>query len=124
MIAGGAVEAQVFPIENCVIPNDIRGPMAVYVTSDSIPLAGDPQLQKKEAIKAGPAWVPTFSRMRKRVADVLSASSSSIKWTMRLLASSNPSSVSNVRRNSVTFLLKRPDSLYPGRAWKRQRRTV
>lgn len=55
MIVGGAVNSITLPIEQCVVPAGINGPVALMVTSDPQPLlASDIIDQAKKNIVAGP----------------------------------------------------------------------
>jgi len=50
----GAVDAVVFPIDACVVPSGINGPVAIYITNSSQPLLNDPVQQCASCIVAGP----------------------------------------------------------------------
>jgi len=54
MIVGGQATALSFPISECVVPEGINGPVAIFVTNDLQPLATDLNLQNAAAIIAGP----------------------------------------------------------------------
>ncbi|EJD54009.1 hypothetical protein AURDEDRAFT_110664 [Auricularia subglabra TFB-10046 SS5] len=55
MIVGGAVNSITLPIEQCVVPAGVNGPVALMVTSDPQPLlASDIIDQSKKNIVAGP----------------------------------------------------------------------
>ncbi|GAA6037335.1 hypothetical protein JCM8097_008517 [Rhodosporidiobolus ruineniae] len=54
MIVGGAPTALVFPANACYVPKNIDGPVAVYLTNTSTPLATDIIIQNVVQIVAGP----------------------------------------------------------------------
>ncbi|KAK4699484.1 hypothetical protein P7C70_g6778, partial [Phenoliferia sp. Uapishka_3] len=57
MLVGGASVALVFAAENCVVPNGINGPVAVFLTNSSEPLQSNLQTQNSKTIVVGPALV-------------------------------------------------------------------
>ncbi|BGP09875.1 hypothetical protein JCM10049v2_005750 [Rhodotorula toruloides] len=57
MIIGGAPVALVFPAHSCIVPSGISGPVSVYLTSTSQPLASNTIIQNTAVIVAGPALV-------------------------------------------------------------------
>jgi hypothetical protein len=54
MLIGGAPESISLPINNCVVPSGINGPVAIFVTSDDQPLNGNAQERASQAVVAGP----------------------------------------------------------------------
>lgn len=54
MLVGGAPSAQVFPAENCIVPQGVDGPVAVYLTGSNTPLQSNLIQQDITAILAGP----------------------------------------------------------------------
>lgn len=54
MLIGGAPFAIVLPFDQCVVPDGINGPVAVFVTSDPQPLANNVRDQAADKIIAGP----------------------------------------------------------------------
>ena len=54
MMVGGASFAITLPYEQCIVPDKIDGPVALYVTSDSQPLANNIRDQATNTIVAGP----------------------------------------------------------------------
>jgi hypothetical protein len=54
MIVGGQPTALSFPIADCVVPQDINGPVAIFITDDEQPLATDLTVQNGAIIVAGP----------------------------------------------------------------------
>lgn len=62
MLWGGVTEATVAPLSSCVLPKDVTGPIAIFVTSEQTPLVADVVKQNKEIIVAGPAYVSCHFR--------------------------------------------------------------
>jgi hypothetical protein len=54
MLTGNNATALVFPFEACVVPTDINGPVAIFITTDSQPLLADVTQQDSTIILAGP----------------------------------------------------------------------
>jgi hypothetical protein len=54
MLIGGAPTSISLPFNQCVVPDGINGPVAIFVTSDSQPLAADVITQATNSIVAGP----------------------------------------------------------------------
>lgn len=55
MIVGGATDALIFPIEQCVVPANVFGPVAIIVTSDAQPLLASQIVdQNQNTTVAGP----------------------------------------------------------------------
>ncbi|QRV87813.1 cytochrome b2 (L-lactate ferricytochrome C oxidoreductase) protein [Ceratobasidium sp. AG-Ba] len=63
MMTGGAAAAAVFPIDSCVVPQGIEGPVYIYITNQSQPLLNSQQNQNVAQIVAGPtgAFIDTKS---------------------------------------------------------------
>ncbi|BGP26265.1 stress response protein Rds2p [Rhodotorula toruloides] len=57
MIIGGAPVALVLPAHSCIVPSGISGPVSVYLTSTSQPLASSTIIQNTAVIVAGPALI-------------------------------------------------------------------
>jgi hypothetical protein len=57
MLAGGATTAIVLPASSCVVPPNINGPVAVFLTSDANPLSGNIATQNADNVLAGPAII-------------------------------------------------------------------
>lgn len=55
MLLGGDAAATVLPLSQCIVPDDVSGPVALFVTSDAQPLSADVVTQVKTGIVAGPA---------------------------------------------------------------------
>lgn len=62
MVVGGQATALSFPIQDCVVPEGINGPVAIFITQDPQPLATDLTIQNADAIVAGPtiAFIDTI----------------------------------------------------------------
>jgi cell division septation protein DedD len=57
MLTGGSATALSFPIDQCIVPSGINGPVAIFLTTDPQPLAADVVVQNAAQILAGPAIV-------------------------------------------------------------------
>jgi hypothetical protein len=55
MLVGGKGTAIPFPIADCVVPKDINGPVAIFVTSDGQPLLNNVVHRASGQTVAGPA---------------------------------------------------------------------
>ncbi|GAA5969030.1 hypothetical protein JCM3765_005271 [Sporobolomyces pararoseus] len=62
MIVGGSPAALVLPANACAVPAGIDGPVAVYLTNSSTPLASNIIIQAKAQIVAGPGIIFVDSR--------------------------------------------------------------
>ena len=54
MLTGGNATALSFPIEECIVPSGINGPVAIFITNDTQPLLADVVVQDSKIIVAGP----------------------------------------------------------------------
>lgn len=54
MLTGGASFAIALPLNACVVPQGLTGPVAIFITSDMDPLAGDPVDRATSQLVAGP----------------------------------------------------------------------
>lgn len=54
MLVGGKATAIPFPINDCVVPSDINGPVAIFVTSDGQPLVNNVRDRATTQLVAGP----------------------------------------------------------------------
>lgn len=63
MVVGGAASPVVLPFKQCVVPQGINGPVAIFVTCGSTPLSTDVVNQDPSSIIAGPtmAFIDTQS---------------------------------------------------------------
>jgi hypothetical protein len=57
MIVGGATFARVLPINECVVPEDVTGAVAIFITSDANPLANNVRDRATNKLVAGPTFV-------------------------------------------------------------------
>lgn len=55
MILGGAAASIPLPFKDCVVPNDINGPVAIWITSDGQPLVNNVRDRATAQQVAGPA---------------------------------------------------------------------
>ncbi|KAF8681200.1 CRM1 C terminal [Rhizoctonia solani] len=54
MMTGGVASAAVFPIDQCVVPQGLEGPVYIYITNSTQPLLNSQQNQNVASIVAGP----------------------------------------------------------------------
>lgn len=54
MLVGGASQTVTLPLHQCIIPDHVDGPVYVWITSDSTPLAADINIRDGSSILAGP----------------------------------------------------------------------
>jgi len=57
ILTGGDAVSKSFPIDNCVIPANIDGPVYIYITNSAKELPVNPQQQCTDCIAAGPALI-------------------------------------------------------------------
>ena len=76
MMVGGASFSITLPYEQCVVPSGINGPVALYVTSDSQPLANNIRDQATNSVVAGPtmAFIDTQKQLLSQLALAASGS--------------------------------------------------
>ncbi|KAH9983486.1 ferritin-like domain-containing protein [Russula compacta] len=55
LLTGGQVSATTLPIDSCVVPPGVNGPVAVFITSDNQTLSGDFIIRQLQDVVAGPA---------------------------------------------------------------------
>ena len=54
MMIGGIPFSISLPYDQCIVPPDVNGPVALYITNDTVPLANDVTTQFQGNIVAGP----------------------------------------------------------------------
>lgn len=54
MLLGGAFSSITLPFDNCVVPDNINGPVAIFITSDSQPLLNNVRDRATTQLVAGP----------------------------------------------------------------------
>jgi len=54
MLTGGANATLSFPIDQCVVPEGINGPVAIFITSDNQPLNTNVVDRQNQTVVAGP----------------------------------------------------------------------
>jgi hypothetical protein len=54
MLIGGMPVSLSQPINNCIVPEGINGPVVIWITSDSQPLANNLQVRPTQAVVSGP----------------------------------------------------------------------
>lgn len=62
MLVGGGPTALSFPVEECVVPEGLNGPVAIFLTTDPTPLSSNVVVQDASIILAGPtlAFIDTI----------------------------------------------------------------
>jgi len=65
MLMGGATNSLSLPLSQCVVPGGSNGPMAIWITSDSQPIANDVVNRTPNSVVAGPTilYVDTSGQM-------------------------------------------------------------
>ncbi len=79
MLIGGAPSSISLPIDQCVVPAGIEGPVAIFVTSDMQPLNNNVRDRANQAVLAGPtmAFIDTQKQLLSQLALAASGSSGS-----------------------------------------------
>jgi len=54
MLVGGQATALAFPLNECVVPANLSGPVYLFITNSGQPLANDPTIRDSSSIVAGP----------------------------------------------------------------------
>jgi len=72
MLLGGEAASIPLPFDNCVVPEGINGPVAIFVTSDSQPLVNNVRDRASTQLVAGPtfAFIDTQPQMLNQLARV------------------------------------------------------
>ncbi|KAG6836625.1 hypothetical protein H0H93_005968 [Arthromyces matolae] len=76
MLIGGAAESIPLPLSQCVVPDGINGPVALFITSDGNPLINNVRDRAQNKIVAGPtmAFIDTKPELLGQMARVVSSS--------------------------------------------------
>ncbi|KAI0773781.1 hypothetical protein C8Q74DRAFT_1266658 [Fomes fomentarius] len=79
MLIGGAPSSISLPIDQCVVPEGIEGPVAIFVTSDMQPLNNNVRDRANQPVLAGPtmAFIDTQKQLLSQLALAASGSSGS-----------------------------------------------
>ena len=77
MLVGGMPMTISLPIDQCVVPDGIEGPVGLFITSDAQPLNGDAVNRAGQAVVAGPAMAFIDTQVQVLSQLVLAASSNS-----------------------------------------------
>lgn len=77
MLVGGAPSSISLPIDQCVVPAGIEGPVAIFVTSDMQPLNNNVRDRANQPVLAGPtmAFIDTQKQLLSQLALAASGSS-------------------------------------------------
>jgi hypothetical protein len=107
MIVGGASQATVEPFQSCIVPSNITGPVAIFVTNSSTPLDADVTKQDNSIVLAGPVMTfidttpQTLGTLARNVGQqALPSPSSSSSGSSLGSSSSNSTSSTGVTVNS------------------------
>ena len=100
MLIGGLPNTISLPLSQCVVPAGINGPVALWITSDSQPLLGNPVDRAVDKQVAGPtiAFIDTEPQLLGQMARTPSGPQPSVPTTLTLeqassvLSDANPSS--------------------------------
>jgi len=65
IIVGGAIEAIVFPISECVVPDGLDGPVHLFITSSETPLSSNIVNQTKTPALLWPVGLAGWSVLSK-----------------------------------------------------------
>ena len=76
MMLGGAPFSIPLPLDQCVVPSGINGPVAIYITSDGQPLLNNIIDQATNSIVAGPTMAFIDTEVDEISTFILSSSSS------------------------------------------------
>ncbi|KIL67364.1 hypothetical protein M378DRAFT_74176 [Amanita muscaria Koide BX008] len=70
MMVGGNATAIALPLSQCVVPQGINGPVAIFITSDGTPLANDVVNRASDKLVAGPtmAFIDTQPQLLSQLA--------------------------------------------------------
>lgn len=100
MMLGGAPFSIALPFSQCVVPQGVNGPVALFITSDGQPLANNIRDQATNSIVAGPtmAYIDTVPEMLGSLARPSGGSSDSSS------SGSSTASASAVTSSSVTTI--------------------
>lgn len=91
MLTGGASFSIALPLSACVVPQGLTGPVAIFITSDMDPLAGDPIDRATSQLVAGPTMAFLDTTPQTINSLIRSGSSASGSSSSSSSSSSNPS---------------------------------
>ncbi|VDC06256.1 unnamed protein product [Peniophora sp. CBMAI 1063] len=106
MMAGGMPFSLSQPVDNCMVPSNVTGPVAVWVTKDDQPLANNARDRTDTNVLAGPSvvfidtTVDTISQLVRTSAGSAASSSSSSSSD----SSAQPASTSTIAAAAATSL--------------------
>ncbi|KAI0637722.1 ferritin-like domain-containing protein [Trametes polyzona] len=83
MLLGGMPSTISLPLNNCVVPDGVEGPVAIFVTSDDQPLNNNVRDRATQAVLAGPtmAFIDTQKQLLSQLALAASSSNGSSEST-------------------------------------------
>lgn len=84
MLVGGLPCTISLPLSQCVVPQGINGPVALWITSDSQPLVNDPINRATDKLVAGPtiAFIDTVPQILGQLARTLGGSPPNVTSTI------------------------------------------
>lgn len=104
MMVGGIPFSVSLPLSQCVVPNGINGPVALWITSDSQPLVNNPIDRAVNSQVAGPtiAFIDTQPQLLGQMAHNLPGSPPSVTSTIPLSQASSILSDANTSTSTDT----------------------
>ena len=86
MLVGGLPFAITLPLSQCMVPDGINGPVALWVTSDPQPLLNDPVDRATDKLVAGPtvAFIDSKTQILGQMARSLSGAPPAVTSTISL----------------------------------------
>lgn len=95
MLVGGAFASIPLPFDNCVVPDGINGPVAIFVTSDGQPLVNNVRDRATTQLVAGPlmAFIDTAPQMLGQLARQGGDSNSPSSTSTRTISPAEASSI-------------------------------
>lgn len=107
MIVGGAASSISLPLSQCVVPPNVNGPVALYITSDDQPLANNVRDQATDKLIAGPtmAYIDIVPEQLASFARTGSAGSSGSSSGSASPAASTETSVTTITPEQASSVL-------------------
>jgi hypothetical protein len=107
MMVGGAAASIALPFKQCVVPDGINGPVAIYITSDGQPLVNNVRDRAKDKLIAGPTMAVIDSQSETlgqlaRTGNANSANSTSNSNVASTNSTSSASGASNSTGGATT----------------------
>lgn len=110
MMLGGAPISIALPFDQCVVPQGVNGPVAIYITSDGQPLANNIRDQATNSVVAGPtmAFIDTVQEDLSSLAHSSSGpgSSSDAGSSTASAAASSSTSVTTITPQQASSIIE------------------